>query len=116
MAVYRIPIRSVFNRKRSDKTASWKQVYGGKKCLKCKQYFEEGDAYTVVTVWEGKLKLTPVHKYQHVECPPKEKHGIKQETDHVHLRQPELSETGSQVHRECNWRIEEEEEQEQLLF
>lgn len=116
MVVYRIPIRTVFNRKKFDKNSTWKQVYGGKKCLKCKQEFKEGDAYTVVTVWEGKLKLTPHHKYQHVECPPKEKHGVNKEKDHVHLLQPELSTTGQEVHREYNWRIEEEEEQEQLLF
>lgn len=116
MAVYRIPIRTVFNRKRSDKTASWKQVYGGKKCLICRQEFKEGDAYTVVTVWEGKQKLTPVHKYQHVECSLKEKHGVKKQESKVHVRQPELPETEPGVHGECNWRIETEEECEQLLF
>ena len=57
--VYRVPLRRVYNKMHIKGDATWDVVYGKKKCLLCKQHFQEGDPYTV----------TNDHKYQHVECP-----------------------------------------------
>ena len=70
VGVYRIPLRRVFNKKQVKGDATWNDVYGHHKCLKCKQHFGEGDAYTVIRVWKANKDGSgyPVHKYQHVEC------------------------------------------------
>ena len=67
---YRVPLRKVFKKKfnRLDGDATWNEIYGSKKCLKCKKSFQEGDAYTVVVEWRGEQKTDPVHKYLHVRC------------------------------------------------
>ena len=71
--VYRVPLKSVFNKKKVNQAVTWADVYGKAKCLKCKQHFAEGDAYTViVTMKKNKLgdeTYESIHKYQHVECP-----------------------------------------------
>lgn len=70
MAVYRVPVRAVFNRKRTDKTITWDSIYGKMKCLKCLQHFKEGEPYRTVGN-DGKT-------FEHIDCPekPKRKKGV----------------------------------------
>jgi hypothetical protein len=56
--VYRIPLRKVYNKNHIKGDATWDSIYGKKKCAKCRQKFQEGDAY----------RTTNDHKYVHVEC------------------------------------------------
>jgi hypothetical protein len=61
MAIYRVPLRKVFNKKRLDGDPTWNDVYGKQKCRKCKKNFRESDPYRTVIV-------DRVLKFEHVEC------------------------------------------------
>ena len=70
--VYRVPLRKVFNKKRVEGDPTWNDIYGGKKCVQCKQQFAEGDPYVVVVTMKknskGEETYEAIHKYKHVEC------------------------------------------------
>ena len=66
--VYRVPLRRVFNKDRVEGDATWDQVYGNQRCVKCHKHLQEGQAYTIVTQWKGSTGTVPVQKGQHVEC------------------------------------------------
>lgn len=67
--VYRVPLKKVFNR-RPFNIATWAEIYGHVKCIRCKQHFKEGDPYIVVVHYKpvaGGSSKMPIHKYQHAE-------------------------------------------------
>ena len=70
--VYRVPLRRVYRKGKIEGDATWAEVYGNKKCLKCKKGFAEGDAYTVIVTMKknskGEETYEAIHKYQHVGC------------------------------------------------
>jgi hypothetical protein len=70
--VYRVPLKSVFNKKKLDQTKTWSDVYGKVKCMHCKKHFQEGDVYTVLVIMKknklGDETFEYIHKYQHVGC------------------------------------------------
>lgn len=49
MAVYRVPLRRVFNKSRMPGDLTWNEVYGKVKCCRCHKHFAEGDPYLTVT-------------------------------------------------------------------
>ena len=60
VGVYRIPTSQWYNLHRVDKTKSWKDLYGDKKCAVCHQHFRQREAYTA---------MPPGKKgYRHVRC------------------------------------------------
>jgi hypothetical protein len=68
--IYRIPLKKVYARKHSAADASWIEVYGKARCLKCGKPLNEGDPYRVITIWKKSKNGSshPIHKYQHVDC------------------------------------------------
>ncbi len=62
--VYRVPLKSVYYKKRLDLTKSWDDIYGKVLCAKCHQHFKEGDAYERAPTDN---RFCP--RYQHIECP-----------------------------------------------
>lgn len=69
MRVYRIPTKAWYRKHRLDLTKTWNDIYGNARCHLCKKKMTEKDAYVIVITWRGAEKLSPTHKYQHVECP-----------------------------------------------
>ena len=69
--VYRVPLRKVFKKRaRVEGDATWNEIYGSKKCLKCKKPFQELDVYTVKIEWKKHSdgSESPIHRYLHVGC------------------------------------------------
>jgi hypothetical protein len=63
--IYRVPTKKGYLKTRIDKGKAWKDLYGKKKCVKCKKYFGESELYTTIG--------NDPSKFQHVDCKhPKE--------------------------------------------
>lgn len=61
--IYRVPLRRVFRKGRMPGDATWDEIYGKARCVKCRGHFSEGQAY----------RTDNAGACSHVDCPEKKK-------------------------------------------
>jgi hypothetical protein len=65
--VYTVPTKGSYKTNRANKTMSWENVYGNKKCFVCRQPMAEGDRYVASLQIKHKRSTLVV---RHEDCDP----------------------------------------------